>query len=476
MLRSHHARHAKSSIVWLLVGSFVLTIASFLSAALVAERRATGIESDAQDIAKNALPSIECMSSARTELRQIELLLERLTGTDGRGRHNGTRSELAELAGSRRALATSLERCQVTPPYAGEAALDELISAKVRAMNDSADAVIARTGEGDWAAAVHELETRTEPLVDRVDALMVEDVNLHTRASEELAYHIEGMRSSARRFQTVLMTLSVLLASAAAFFMVRVLRRFTALMEARVSEMEQFAGRVAHDIRSPLTSVGLALELTKRNPERGVSTGMLDRATATVKRIGQLVDDLLVFARSGEVPDGTVTTNVYEIVTAVMEDLRPSADAAATSLELQLQDRGAHVGCSSGVLISLVSNLVGNAIKHMGSSPVRHVVVRVIERGPTLRFEVIDTGPGVPPALASRIFDPFVRAAGTTAPGFGLGLATVRRLAEAHRGAVGVVANPDGSGSVFWFELPKGVAAAAPAARAPSGAAVPATR
>jgi signal transduction histidine kinase len=70
-----------------------------------------------------------------------------------------------------------------------------------------------------------------------------------------------------------------------------------------------------------------------------------------------------------------------------------------------------------------------------------------------IRFEVEDTGPGLPPAFLPRAFDPYVRGAGTAEPGLGLGLATVRRLVEGHRGRYGVQSRL-GTGALFWFELP----------------------
>ena len=89
----------------------------------------------------------------------------------------------------------------------------------------------------------------------------------------------------------------------------------------------------------------------------------------------------------------------------------------------------------------------------MGGSQRRDVHVRIEPRHDCVRFEVEDTGPGLPPELVSHAFDPYVRGAGTSEPGLGLGLATVRRLVEGHFGRYGVVSRP-GEGALFWFELP----------------------
>jgi signal transduction histidine kinase len=70
-----------------------------------------------------------------------------------------------------------------------------------------------------------------------------------------------------------------------------------------------------------------------------------------------------------------------------------------------------------------------------------------------VRIEIEDNGPGIPPEAERRIFEPFQRLAGTRQPGFGLGLATVKKIVEAYHGCLGVRSCP-GKGSIFWFELP----------------------
>lgn len=111
------------------------------------------------------------------------------------------------------------------------------------------------------------------------------------------------------------------------------------------------------------------------------------------------------------------------------------------------------VRCPSGVLMSLTQNLVGNAIKHMGDGASREVRVEARDAGESVHVDVRDTGPGIPPEILPRLFEPFVRGS-VASSGAGIGLSTVKRLAEAYGGRVGCRSEPSG-GSVFWFELPR---------------------
>ncbi len=228
-----------------------------------------------------------------------------------------------------------------------------------------------------------------------------------------------------------------------------------AIADLRIADLEHFAGRVAHDIRSPLASVNLAVDLARRRPEDPKAQTALERASKTLQRVGTLIEGLLVFATAGTPPSDAAgaEADVQEVARDVVEGARPAA--RERGIDLNMEDLPvAAVACSPGVLMSMISNLVENAIKYIGCGPVKEVRVRARTQGLMTRVEVADTGPGVPQGLASKVFDPYVRAPGLKQPGIGLGLATVRRLAESHGGSVGVTKN-GATGSVFWFELPR---------------------
>jgi signal transduction histidine kinase len=221
----------------------------------------------------------------------------------------------------------------------------------------------------------------------------------------------------------------------------------------RSADLGNFAGRVAHDVRSPLAFVGLAVDLARRHTDEPRIQATLDGATRTLRRVATLVDGLLVYAGAGAQPAESAEADVRAVVNDVTEAMRPAAQERRIALELDELCPTA-VACSPGVLTSIVANLIDNSIRYMGDATlVRSVSVRARCAGPMTRIEVEDTGPGVPRELRGRLFDPYLRAPDSAAPGLRLGLATVRRLAEAHGGSVGFSAN-DPTGSLFWFDLP----------------------
>ena len=251
----------------------------------------------------------------------------------------------------------------------------------------------------------------------------------------------------------------MLLTIAAALLVLRFLRRYTRLTEQRAEELELFASRVAHDVLSPLGAASLALSyLTdKGNIEDPRARKMLALGLRGIERTRLIADDLLDFASAGARPDPAARADVSFIINAVIEEARPLAEERRIALAIEGIDAGC-VRCSQGNLSSLVSNLVRNAVKYVGDGPGKQVRVRARATGAFVRIEVEDNGPGLPPTMESSVFEPYVRGPQNHQTGIGLGLATVKRVVEAHGGRVDVRSSP-GAGCCFGVELPAASAA-----------------
>jgi signal transduction histidine kinase len=169
--------------------------------------------------------------------------------------------------------------------------------------------------------------------------------------------------------------------------------------------------------------------------------------------VQRIVKGLLAFARAGARPLPGATTDLKPVLDDVVEGL--DGVARENGIELTVEPfASCGLACSAGVLTSLIANLLNNAIKYMGDRPERRITVRVRDVGERVRVEVADTGPGIPPHVLPTIFEPYVRGPTAGKPGIGLGLATVKRIAQSHGGQAGVESTP-GRGSTFWFELPR---------------------
>jgi signal transduction histidine kinase len=167
---------------------------------------------------------------------------------------------------------------------------------------------------------------------------------------------------------------------------------------------------------------------------------------------GSIVDGLLTFARSGAKPAPGARAGVRAAIADVVENAQPAADAKEIAIRIDPFD-DAEVACTRGALDSILSNLIGNAIQNSPASSGCTVTIAARDRGDSMRVEVADTGDGLPPNVERAIFEPYYRAR-RGGGGLGLGLATVKRLVDAHGGTVGVRRNVE-RGCTFWFDLPK---------------------
>ncbi|GAA1909107.1 hypothetical protein GCM10009737_07800 [Nocardioides lentus] len=214
-----------------------------------------------------------------------------------------------------------------------------------------------------------------------------------------------------------------------------------------------FAGQVSHDLRSPLTAVSTALRMLADEidenpaavPEEDVEF-LLRRAMSGASRMQSLIDGLLSFARFG----GELRTAPTDLAT-LMDDVRADLGDLLEGAVLEAHDLPSLTG-DPVHLRALLQNLVANAVKFTRPLRAPHVVVRAERVGGCWRVEIQDNGPGVPAEQRASVFRPLVRL-GSTVAGSGIGLATCRRIVEAHGGTIGLADSPYG-GATAWFELP----------------------
>lgn len=225
------------------------------------------------------------------------------------------------------------------------------------------------------------------------------------------------------------------------------------LIESNAS-LEHFAVQVSHDLRNPLTALTGFIELASDSPEMAAApraAQSLARAEAAAGRMTSMVTDLLDFARMGGTRPHLVEVDVADTVDAVLEDL--DGALVRTGAEVTV-DASARVIADDTLLRVLLQNLIANAVKFTVAAektPTIRVSVEVLPDG--WRISVDDNGEAVDPELRERVFEPMQRGHGGEVPGIGIGLATCRRIIDAHRGSIGLDASPAG-GTRAWFVLP----------------------
>ncbi|HEY8835874.1 MAG TPA: GAF domain-containing sensor histidine kinase [Chthoniobacterales bacterium] len=220
-----------------------------------------------------------------------------------------------------------------------------------------------------------------------------------------------------------------------------------------VRSREEVLAVVAHDLRTPLNFIKMSAQLVAEAPEAKENTNLLARVQGAVDLMGLLIEDLLEVAK---IEAGRMSIHPKPLSAQTLID-----DAIQMSGPLALRHQMRLVAeCEPGLppvladyerILRVLSNLIVNAVKFSDASS--EVRVTAARGEGTVRFSVIDSGPGIPPKDLERIFDRFWQADSADRRGAGLGLAIVKAIVTAHGGTIGVTSTV-GAGSDFYFDLP----------------------
>jgi PAS domain S-box-containing protein len=226
-------------------------------------------------------------------------------------------------------------------------------------------------------------------------------------------------------------------------------------LETRNAELERFTYTVSHDLKSPLITIqGFSGVLEQRlgaNTEPDVRKS-LDFINSAIKKMYELLEDLLELSRCGQTAKPTESVSLAEITRealTLVEDRLVNKPITITVADDLPQVTGDHIR-----LREVLQNLLENAIKYMGDQTKPHIEIGIAEIDRQLACFVRDNGIGISPEYHKNVFGLFKRL-GQGDEGTGIGLAIVKRIIELHGGRIWIesTGNP-GAGATFWFTLP----------------------
>ncbi|MEM9252467.1 MAG: ATP-binding protein [Planctomycetota bacterium] len=242
----------------------------------------------------------------------------------------------------------------------------------------------------------------------------------------------------------------------------------------RLAEIGTMTSGLAHEIKNPLSTLGLNAQLLEEDLDAIAETiddpdalDRVGRAKRRFKTLGReanrlrdILEDFLRFA--GRVRLNLHPTDAHRLIEELVDFFEPQAAADGVTLRTQLDARPATLPADGQLLKQALLNLLINAVQAMAEARDKGtphggadlLMIRTDRRKHLGRevftIHVIDTGPGMPDDVQKRVFEPYFS---TKSGGTGLGLPTTRRIVEEHGGAITVHADP-GHGTDFTITLP----------------------
>ena len=212
----------------------------------------------------------------------------------------------------------------------------------------------------------------------------------------------------------------------------------------RLSAIGELSGRLAHDLRNPLSVMKMSIDLIKQHPadakiSDSIITKRLDLIEKSIDRISHQVDDVLGYVRNS--PLKLSTTSLRTIILGSIDKVNVPHDVTIT-----VSDSDAITSCDSIKIDAVFINLIVNAIQAIPQGGT--IEIQIKSNNDNIAIDFIDSGTGIPNEFMDKIFEPLFT---TKQKGTGLGLASCKNIIEQHNGKISVKNNP----TTFTITLPK---------------------
>lgn len=215
--------------------------------------------------------------------------------------------------------------------------------------------------------------------------------------------------------------------------------------------LSRFAQQVSHDLRTPLTGILVNAEMLAADDVVQSDAGLravVDDIVLSGRRMDDLIGQVLSYGLEG----GQLSLTEVSLDRVFRRALDDMASFVEQNRAVVRIDPLPTITCDVDLIYSAALNLLTNAVKFARPGVPPQVCVSAEILGDRVRVRVEDNGIGVPADQVADVFELYSRGS-TNTPGHGIGLATTKRLVEAHGGRVGIEAS-QGPGTTVWFELP----------------------
>jgi signal transduction histidine kinase len=444
----------------------VAVVVSFVFALWLSQYRLSDVERDVYEVAANAEPSVVRLEDARTELGRIGLYVDECVASMADHLPTGHAS-LVRATEARARMMESLVAYSRLPFFPGEEALYRDAQTAIGPIDQAMLTVLERADAGQLDAATLELLDDLHPDIEQLDAKLEAIVEFDTAQAVKKLENIAASRRRSWRAAVVGGTFSLVLSGLATAVATFTLWKAAAARrevdqehgarlaaEQETRRRDQFLSLVAHELRTPLAALQLAVEaLAKRQPERP-SSALQSAAMNQVTRMNALVEELVLVAQL-DLASIVLRPAQVDLLALAHDRIQAHASSIARSgSNVSLHGDAPVIGqWDASALERVIDKLLSNAIRFGGGGPID---VEVSQQDGRARLVVRDRGIGIPPHLIATVFERFERGVSErNYPGLGLGLFIARTLAQAMRGTI-IAASSPSEGTSFTVELPLG--------------------
>jgi signal transduction histidine kinase len=420
----------------------MVIVAAFVLGNIVSIYQIRASQEEVRSITRYAATNIELVARLSRALDQKRLLiedhiLEKQTGDMDRFE--------AQLSDADRDIASASRSYQSIGDEVGERTVWDQLVAEIAALDPEITRIVSlsrRNLDDEAYAALGTADARFQRVNAASDTLLALN---QARTNQEVA-HVRALQRQAVGFLAVLTIAWTIFALLTAKRATRLITEREVEMNHAVSQLEErnreldaFAGRVAHDLRGPLTAISLAAPaLVRRGALEENISAILRRGVA---RMEAMIRDLLTLSRVSAQVTGA-TCNPATVAALAQGDLVPIVESVRGTLRVEAA--AATVRGSEGLLRQVLWNLGENAVKYRRPDVPLQVQILGRKANSTYEFSVSDNGSGMSSFEASRACEAFFQGKeGQCTQGSGLGLSIVKRVIEASGGTISIDSAPE---------------------------------